>query len=250
MEPGSLVLNETATTLTESKAKSSERGLAVVRDIYYLKLLAIEVVCQLALDTVSERPKDSPLFSQLVEQIQEEIDHLNQCRIFLSQRDALETSPRYVQRYSRVMRSCASRRHRTLPLAVAVLFCIAVEKSAMEQIAKASVSDWQIADLLKKLGADEEDHYKLVASVVAPCAAAKASLLERAYAYALMLRLTAITLLVWWPRRAADYEYLGLKVDLFLEEMLDYAARAIRPLGLLFPQRPLLRLARIALRIS
>ena len=26
----------------------------------------------------------------------------------------------------------------------------------MEQIAKASVSDWQIADLLKKLGADEE----------------------------------------------------------------------------------------------
>jgi hypothetical protein len=34
-----------------------------------------------------------------------------------------------------------------------------------------------------------------------------------------MLRLTAITLLVWWPRRAANYEYLGLKVDLFLEEM-------------------------------
>ena len=130
-------------------AKSSERGFPVVRDIYNLKLLAIEVVCQLALDTVSERPKDSPLFSQLVEQIQEEIDHLNQCRIFLSQRDALETSPPYVQPYSRVMRSCASRRHRTLPLAVAVLFCIAVEKSAMEQIAKASVSDWRIADLLK-----------------------------------------------------------------------------------------------------
>jgi hypothetical protein len=102
MEPGSLVLDETATPLTESKAKSSECGLAVVRDIYYLKLLAIEVVCQLALDTVSERPKDSPLFSQLVEQIQEEIDHLNQCRIFLSQRDALETSPPYVRRYSRV----------------------------------------------------------------------------------------------------------------------------------------------------
>jgi hypothetical protein len=61
---------------------------------------------------------------------------------------------------------------------------------------------------------------------------------------------TAITLLVWWPRRAADYEYLGLKVDLFLEEMLDYAARAIRPLGLFFPQPPLSRLARIALRIS
>jgi hypothetical protein len=54
------------------------------------------------------------------------------------------------------MRSCASSRHRTLPSAVAVLFCIAIEKSAMEQIAKASVSDWQIADLLKKLGADEE----------------------------------------------------------------------------------------------
>jgi hypothetical protein len=78
----------------------------------------------------------------------------------------------------------------------------------------------------------------------------EASLLERAYAYALMLRLTAITLLVRWPRRAADYEYLGLKVDLFLEEILDYAARAIRPLGVFFPQRPLLRLARIALRIS
>ena len=107
-----------------------------------------------------------------------------------------------------------------------------------------------IADWLKKLGADEEDHYKLVASVVAPCAAAKASLLERAYAYALMLRLTAITLLVWWPRRAADYEYLGRKVDLFLEEeMLDYATRAIRPLGAFLP-RPLLRLARMALRIS
>ena len=104
MEPGSLVLDETATTLTESKAKSSACGLAVVRDIYYLKLLAIEVVCQLALDTVSERPKDSPLFSQLVEQIQEEIDHLNQCRIFLSQRDALETSP---PTYDVIAGSCA-----------------------------------------------------------------------------------------------------------------------------------------------
>ena len=221
-----------------------------MRDIYYLKLLAIEVVCQLALDTVSGRPKDSPLFSQPVEQIQEEINHLNQCRIFLSHRDALETSP---PTYDVIAGSCA-----LVPAAATgpflwrslFFFCIAVEKSAMEQIAKASVSDWQIADLLKKLGADEEDHYKLVASVVAPCAAAKASLLERAYAYALMLRLTAITLLVWWPRRAADYEYLGLKVDLFLEAMLDYAARAIRPLGLFFLQRPLLRLGRIALRIS
>jgi hypothetical protein len=75
-----------------------------VRDIYYLKLLAIEVVCQLALDTVSGRPKDSPLFSQPVEQIQEEINHLNQCRIFLSHRDALETSP---PTYDVIARLCA-----------------------------------------------------------------------------------------------------------------------------------------------
>jgi len=36
-----------------------------------MKLLAVEVVCQLALDTVSELPKDSLLFSQLIEQVQE-----------------------------------------------------------------------------------------------------------------------------------------------------------------------------------
>jgi hypothetical protein len=58
MEPGSLVLDETATTLTERKAQSSECGLAVVRDIYYLKLLAIEVVSQLALDTVDQEPPE------------------------------------------------------------------------------------------------------------------------------------------------------------------------------------------------
>jgi hypothetical protein len=58
MEPGSLVLDETATTLTERKAQSSECGLAVVRDIYYLKLLAIEVVSQLALDIVDQEPPE------------------------------------------------------------------------------------------------------------------------------------------------------------------------------------------------
>ncbi len=250
MEPGSLVFAEKATLLTAGKAKGSASDLAVVRDIYYMKLVAIEVVSQLALDTVSELPADSLLFSQLVEQIQEEIDHLNKCRIFLSERDALETRPSYVLGYSRVMRGYARRRRRTLPLAVAVLFCIAVEKSAMEQIATASSSDPDIAELLRKLGADEDDHYRLVASVVAPCAAAKASRLERIRAYVLMLRITAITLVAWWPRRAADYQHVGLQVDRFLEEMLEYAARAIRPLGLFFPQRSLLRLARIALRIS
>jgi tRNA isopentenyl-2-thiomethyl-A-37 hydroxylase MiaE len=222
----------------------------VVRDIYYLKLLAVEVVCQLALDTVSECPKDSLLYSQLVEQVQEELNHLNQCRIFLSERNAFETKPGYVRHYTRVMRSYARRRRRTLPLAVAVLFCIAVEKSAMEQMARISTSDPQISELLEQLGADEEDHYKLVASVAAPCAVSKASRLERIRAYGLMLRITAITLREWWPRRAADYQDLGLRVDIFLEQMLEYASRAIQPLGFFFPQRGLLRLARIALRIS
>ncbi len=250
MESGSLLLNENPLVFAERKVGASERGLAVIRDIYYMKLLAVEVVCQLALDTVSELPKDSLLFSQLIEQVQEELDHLNKCRIFLSERDAFETKLSYVRQYTRVMRSYARRRRRTLPLAVAVLFCIAVEKTAMTQIGGISTSDPQISELLEKLGADEEDHYKLVTSLVAPCAASRASRLERIRAYVLMLRITAITLLEWWPRRAADYQYLGLRVDIFLEEMLECASGAIQPLGLFFPQRGLLRLARIALRIS
>jgi tRNA isopentenyl-2-thiomethyl-A-37 hydroxylase MiaE len=250
VESGLLVLHENPVVLAERKVAATECGLSVVRDIYYLKLLAVEVVCQLALDTVAGLPKDSLLFSQLVEQVQEELDHLNKCRIFLSERNAFDNKPGYVRHYARVMRSCARRRRRTLPLAVAVLFCIAVEKTAMKQIAGISTSDQQMSELLEQLGADEEDHYKLVASVVAPDAASRASRLERVRAYVLMLRITAITLLEWWPRRAADYQYLGLRVDIFLEEMLECASRAIRPLGLFFPQRGLLRLARMALRIS
>jgi len=62
VESGSLLLNENPLVFAERKVGASERGLAVIRDIYYMKLLAVEVVCQLALDTVSELPKDSLLF--------------------------------------------------------------------------------------------------------------------------------------------------------------------------------------------
>ena len=248
MESEVLLLNPEVPA--EHKPGTTESGLAVFRDIYYLKLLAVEVVCQLALDTVSQCPKDSLLYSQLVEQVQEELDHLNKCRLFLCERDAFETRPTYVRHYTRVMRSYARHRQRALPLAVAVLFCIAVEKSAMEQMSRISTTDPQLSALLEQLGADEEDHYRLVAGVAAPVAASKASRLERLRAHVLMLRITAITLREWWPQRAADYQDLGLKVDIFLEKMLECASRAIRPLGLFFPQRTLLRLARIALRIS
>src|SRR5258708_7152962 len=99
-----------------------------------MKLLAGEVVCQFALDTVSELPKDSFLFVQRIERVQEQFDNLKNWRIFLSERDAFETKLSYVRQYTGVMRSYARRRRRTLPLAVAVLFCIAVEKTAMTQI--------------------------------------------------------------------------------------------------------------------
>jgi hypothetical protein len=229
---------------------SSDAALDVVRDIYYMKLMAVEVVSQLALDTIASVPKDSRLFSHLLEQIQQEFDHLNGCRSLLADRDAFAVKPVYVRHYARMMRSCGGKRRRTLPLAVAVILCIAVERSAMQQLARTTVADRELSDLLRKLGAEEEDHYKLVAQVVAPCAASKASLLERTRVYAVIGRITLITLLRWWPRQVQTYRACGLNVGLFLEDVLQYAAAALRPLGVFFPRRLLLRLARIILRVS
>jgi hypothetical protein len=229
---------------------NSEPALAIIRDIYYMKLIAVEVVSQLALDTISSTPRDTLLFSQLIEQVQEEFGHLNQCRSLLVDHDAFAVTPSYVRQFARMMRSYASKPHRSLPLAAAAILCIAVERSAMQQLARASLADRNLSQLLRTLGADEENHYRLVAQVVAPCAAAGASLLELARTYRIMLHITLITLLQWWPRQVAAYRSCGLNVGIFLEDVVDYASRALRPLGLFFPDKALLRLARIALRVS
>jgi hypothetical protein len=242
---------QNALALKETTVQSaSEYALAIVRDVYYMKLVAVEAVSQLALDTISSIPRDSLLFSQLVTQVQEEFEHLNQCRSLLADHDAFSVTPPYVRQYARMMRSCASKPRRALPLAAAALLCIAVERSAMQQLARVSLADRNISELLRKLGTDEEDHYRLVAQVVAPCAAAGASLLERTRTYRLMLHIALITLLRWWPRQVAAYQSCGLNVGLFLEEVLDYASAALRPLGLFFPDKALLQLARLALRVS
>ena len=227
-----------------------ECALTVLRDVYYMKLIAVEVVSQLALDTIAFIPRESGVFLRLVEQVHEEFEHLNHCRSVLAGHEAFGVKPPYVRQFARMMRSYGGRRHRTLPLAVAVILCISVERSAMQQLARASVSKRQISHLLHTLGTDEEEHYDLVVRVVAPCVAARASLLERMLAYLIMLQITLVTLTRWWPRRVGDYQSLGLNVGRFVEDMLDYASTAMRPLGLLFPRSILLRLTKMVLPSS
>jgi hypothetical protein len=229
----------------------SESSLVVIRDIYYMKRIAVEVVSQLALDTISTNPNDSFLFSQLVEQAQEEFEHLNQCRLLLAEFDAFAETPSYVRQYARMMRSCASKSRRTLSLAAAAILCIAVERAAMRQLAGEHASgNRRVLELLRQLAADEEDHYRLVVQVVAPNAASRASALERLRTHILILEILWITLVRWWPRRLAAYEACGLNVTLFLEATMEYASQALRPLGLMFPDKVILSLARRALRVS
>ena len=227
----------------------SENSLVVIRDIYYMKRIAVEVVSQLALDTISTNPTDTFLFSQLVEQAQEEFQHLNQCRSLLADLDAFAETPSYVRQYARMMRSGAGKTRRTLPLAAAAILCIAVERAAMKQLAGDRPSEnRRVLALLRQLATDEEDHYKLVVQVVAPNAASRASMLERVRTHCLILKILWITLLRWWPRRLAAYRACGLDVPLFLEATLGYASQALRPLGLVFPDKVILGLARMALR--
>lgn len=228
----------------------SENALAIIRDVYYMKQMAVEVVSQLALDTIANMPTDSAVFSQLLEQVQEEYAHLNRCRALLAKRDALGTRPRYVRHFVSVMRSCARKRRRTLPLAAAVILCIAVERSAMQQLVRITIDDREITELFQELGADEEEHYRLVTGVAAPCAAGKASLLERARTHLVMLRVALITLVRWWPRQRRTYQACGLNTEVFLLDVLGYASRGLFPIGLLFPRRAILRLAKISLGIS
>jgi tRNA isopentenyl-2-thiomethyl-A-37 hydroxylase MiaE len=239
-----------ATEQTERSLVATECAFSVVRDIYYMKLMAVEVVSQLALDTIAAMPHDSAAFAELSEQIREELDHLNQCRLLLAEHGSFKARPDYVSRFARMMRASGGWRRRTLPLAVATILCISVERAAMRQLGAASNADAEICAMLKTLGTDEEHHYKLVGDVVAPGAAARASFPERMRSYLLMLRLTATTLLRWWPRQAPVYRTTGLDTDVFVEEVIDYAYHALRPLQVVFPRAFALRLARFSVRVS
>jgi tRNA isopentenyl-2-thiomethyl-A-37 hydroxylase MiaE len=241
------------TTLAQDKKQiqiESENTLAIIRDVYYMKQMAVEVVSQLALDTMASMPTDSAIFSQLLEQVQEEYQHLNRCRSLLAKRGALGTRPGYVRRFVSVMRTCAKKRRRTLPLAAAVILCIAVERSAMQQLGRITTADREITELFRELGADEEEHYRLVTGVAAPCAAAMASLTERAWAHLLMLRLALITLVYWWPSQRETYRACGLNTEIFLLDVLEYVSKGLLPIKLFFPRRAVSRLARLSLGIS
>src|SRR5712691_8613242 len=72
-----------------------ECALAMVRDVYYMKLMAVEVVSQLALDAIAYMPREPGVFLQLVEQVHEEFEHLNKCRSFLADHDAFGVKPVY-----------------------------------------------------------------------------------------------------------------------------------------------------------
>jgi hypothetical protein len=234
----------------EGMASLSESGLSVVRDIYYMKLMAVEVVCQLALDTMAVTPSDSGLFQKLAEQLQEESEHLNLCRMHLARRDAFAARPAYVGDFARMMRLYGGRRRRTLPLAVAVVLCVVVESVALGQLASARIPDPELCALLHKLGEDEEEHYHLVTRIVAPAAASRASLLERAATHMILLRIANITLRKWWPGQALSYRTLGLDLNSFLEDVMQRSSQALRPLGLFFPKELLLRLARKAIPVA
>ena len=227
-----------------------DNALAIIRDVFYMKQMAVEVVSQLALDTIANMPTDSAIFSQLLEQVQEEYEHLNLCRSLLAKRDALGVRPNYVGKFVSVMRSCARKRRRTLPLAAAVILCMAVERSAMQQLGRITTADREMTELFHELGADEEEHYRLVTGVAAPSAAAMASLTERARAHLVMFRVALVTLISWWPRQRGTYQACGLDTEVFLLDVLKYASDGLLPIGLFFPRRTVLRLARISLGIS
>jgi len=185
-----------------------------------MKVMSVEVVSQLALDTISRAPMNEKLFRHLNEQVQEELEHLNKCRMFLATRNSFGERPDYVDNFARVMRRCGGKRARTLPIAAVVILCIAVESSALRQLAATSFPDHELHALLLQLSADEENHYRFVANVVAPYAAANASLLERARAHMMMIRVAAITLRKWWPRQVSNYKGAGLHVEVFLSEVM------------------------------
>jgi hypothetical protein len=222
-------------------------GIEVVRDIYYMKTMAVEVVAQLAVDHMRHTPNCTSTAGMLTSQLQEEFQHLTVCQDFLCKRGALGKRPSYVSLYAQLMRSVARRRRRFFPLALATVLCVAVEIAALKQLSEAAQYGGFQA-LYRHLYQDEQDHFELVARVVAPRAAAQASWLERLYGQLTALGIVLVTAFSWWPTQLKFYETSGLDLDRFGREVINSLSGPLEELKVFLSPLLLRRSVEFALR--
>jgi hypothetical protein len=232
-----------STQLYESEA-------SVLRDIYYMKVMAVEAVTQLALDSFAVSSGNAALSQRLIRQVQEEWEHLEECRSWLALHNQFAQIPDYVGQFARIMRRGGGRRQRTLALAAAVVLCTAVERSALQQLANAHRANAQVQVIFEHMSRDEEEHYSLVSDILAPLAAQRASAFERARAYWVMSRVSIVAVRHWWPRRISNYCQLGLDINRFVREVLEYSSSAFSPLKIFFPKEVLSRLIKLSLHLD
>ena len=227
-----------------------ESEASVLRDIYYMKLMAVEAVTQLALDSFAVSADHAALPQRLIRQVQEEWEHLEECRSWLALHDQFAQIPDYVGQFARIMRRCGGRRRRTLALAAAVVLCTAVERSALQQLANAHRANPQVQVIFEHMTCDEEEHYSLVSDILAPLAAQRASAFERTRAYWVMGQVSMVAVRQWWPKKVSVYRQLGLDINRFVREVLEYSSSAFSPLKIFFPKEVLFRLIKLSLHLD
>jgi hypothetical protein len=216
--------------------------VAVVQDIYHMKVMSLEVVTQLGLDCIAAEPTDTALASAVQAQVRDEFAHLDACRRYLQARGALGAPPAFVQAYVRQMRRLAADPRRTLGLAVATVACTSVENVGMAQLAAASQSGAARA-VFALMHRDEQEHFRFVATDLAPRVARRAGLRERHRALLTTVGIGQIALFRWWPRHVRHYEACGVDFPGFVGDISADLARVLPALGVPFPRDTFRRLA-------
>lgn len=207
----------------------------VLTDIYQLKLVASEVVCQCALDLIALTPGDVVLHQRLSSQVADEFRHVEMFAKRLES-DRPKVDPRFVRAFRSLMRRVARSEGRLLALVAAIELCTSVEVVAMRQL----VSTCPIPELLR-LGEDEEQHSRLIEDIASILP--EQGLSERAAATATAVLAGLIAVALWWPTRYRQYAQLGLDVPLFVNDVIDRTTGRLDRIRVPIPARTLRTLA-------
>jgi hypothetical protein len=225
-------------------------AIAVVQDVYHMKGMSLEVVTQLGRDCITAEPEDDALRTAVQAQVRDEFAHMDACRRYLSERGTLGRVPAFVKGYTAQMRRLGASPHRTLGLVVATVACTSVEKLGLGQLTVASQASGSQTEparaLFTRLHHDEREHFRLVATDLAPRVARRAGVREKALACLTAVGIGRIATLRWWPRSVHHYEACGLDFRHFVGEVSADLARVLPPLGVPFPERAFRRLTLVA----
>lgn len=213
----------------------------VASDIYQMKRIGAEAVCQCALEIIACRPDDHALCAHLTQQVADEFRHVQMFARLLDSNHLSRPPMAFVRAYAALMRKISAQNDRLLALIVSIEMCTSAEIVAMQQLSAFS----ELTEFLVLL--NDEERHSAVALEVRNSLSTPRSAIEKAEATLAAVSMSLIAVLLWWPARHRHYEKLGLDTLLFVDQVVERASSRLRPLGVAFPQQIVRRAARVLL---